>query len=260
MLSKQITSGILTYEISDHLPTFCIIPIKVDIVEQTKTFRCAKNFNVDDYVMNVENLVSDTFIDCCSNNGNAELAFNNFIDGFSNIINHHMPIKAAPQKRRKTNHKPWLTKGILNSIKTKNKLFRKSYKQNNVQLTTFYKKYSNKLTTVKRTAKQQYYQSQLSIFRKNTTKTWGIIKQILGKRNHNSQPSISKLITQTDDAITDKGKISNELNVLFTDVGLSLAAKIPAVTKAYVNNNSIRSQTNSIFFYPVTPKEVEKQF
>ena len=39
-----------------------------------------------------------------------------------------------------------------------------------------------------------------------------------------------------------------------------MAAKIPAVTKAYVNNNSIRSQTNSIFFYPVTPKEVEKQF
>ena len=92
------------------------------------------------------------------------------------------------------------------------------------------------------------------------TKTWGIIKEILGKRNHNSQPSISKLITQTDDAVTDKGKISNELNVFFTNIGSSLAAKIPAVTKAYLNNNSIRSQTNSIFFYPVTPKEVEKQF
>ena len=44
MLSKQITSGILTYEISDRLPTFCIIPIKVDIIKQTKTFRCAKSF------------------------------------------------------------------------------------------------------------------------------------------------------------------------------------------------------------------------
>ena len=139
MLSKQITSGILTHDISDHLPTFCIIPIKVDIVEQTKTFRCAKNFNVDDYVMDVENLVSDSFIDCCNNNGNEEFAFNNFINGFSNIINHHLPIKTTPRKRRKTNHKLWLKTGILNSIKTKNKLFRKSYKQNNVQLTTFYK-------------------------------------------------------------------------------------------------------------------------
>ena len=127
--------------------TFCIIPIKVDIIEPTKTFRCAKNFSVDNYEMDVENLVSDSSIDCCNNNGNAEFVFNNFIDGFSNIINHHLPIKTAPQKRCKTNHKPWLTKGILNSIKTKNKFFRKSYKQNNVQLTTFYKKYSNKLTT-----------------------------------------------------------------------------------------------------------------
>ena len=31
MLSKQITSGILTYNISDYLRTFCIIPIKVDM-------------------------------------------------------------------------------------------------------------------------------------------------------------------------------------------------------------------------------------
>ena len=131
---------------------------------------------------------------------------------FSNIINHHLPTKTAPQKRCKANHKPWLTKGISNSIKTKNKLFCKSYKQNNDQLTTFYKKYSNKLTAVKRAAKQRYYQSQLSAFRKNTIKTRGIIKEILEMRNHNSQPSISKLITHTDDAITDKGKISNELN------------------------------------------------
>ena len=79
-------------------------------------------------------------------------------------------------------------------------------------------------------------------------------------QNHNSQSSIANLITQTDHALTDKGKISNELNVFFTNVDPSLDAKIPAVTKAYVNNNSIRSQTNPIFFYPVTPKEVEKQF
>ena len=85
-------------------------------------------------------------------------------------------------------------------------------------------------------------------------------ERILGMRNHNNHPSISKLITQTDDAITDKGKISNELNVFFTDIGPSLAAKVPAVTKAHVNNNSIRSQTNSIFFHPLTPTEVEKQF
>ena len=102
--------------------------------------------------------------------------------------------------------------------------------------------------------------SQLSTFRKNTPKTRGIIKEILGMRNQNGQPSISKLITQTDDAITDKGRISNELNVFLTNIGPSLSAKIPAVTKAYVNSNSIHSQTNFIFFYPVTPKEVEKQF
>ena len=114
----------------------------------------------------------------------------------------------------------------------KNKLFRKSCKQKNEQLTACYKKYSNKLTTVKQAAKQQYYRSQLSTFKKNATKTWRINKEILGVQNHNNQLSVSKLITQTDDAITDKGKISNELNVVFTNIGPSLAAKVPAITKA----------------------------
>ena len=51
----------------------------------------------------------------------------------------------------------WITKGLLKSISTKNKLFQQCYKQNNTFLDAKYKSYLNKLTTIKEIAKRNYY-------------------------------------------------------------------------------------------------------
>ena len=71
------------------------------------------------------------------------------------------PLKIRNRRPQKQKLKPWLTKAILKSIKTKNKLYTKCYKQNNPELIAYYKKYLNKLTFIKRLAKEQYYTSQL---------------------------------------------------------------------------------------------------
>ena len=61
------------------------------------------------------------------------------------------------KKKFKQKTKPWLTKGMMKSITTKNKLFAKCYKKNNADLIAKCKIYFNKLTTIKRLAKKQYY-------------------------------------------------------------------------------------------------------
>jgi len=75
--------------------------------------------------------------------------------------------------RRKTKlaAKPWITKGILKSIKTKKTLFRKKIKHhNNVEYLQTYKKYNNILTHIKKKSKIMYYKQYLieskGIFRK----------------------------------------------------------------------------------------------
>ena len=62
------------------------------------------------------------------------------------------------RKGKRLNKKPWITQGILTSIKTKNRLFKKYYKSNSSDSSTKqqYKKYSNKLTHTKK-----YSQTQL---------------------------------------------------------------------------------------------------
>ena len=46
-------------------------------------------------------------------------------------LSRHAPLRPMSRKRQCLRNKPWLTSGILNSIKTKNKLVRNYFKSNN---------------------------------------------------------------------------------------------------------------------------------
>ena len=41
------------------------------------------------------------------------------------------PLRSMSKKEQRLSNKPWITPGILNSIKTKNKLFQNYFKSNN---------------------------------------------------------------------------------------------------------------------------------
>ena len=73
---------------------------------------------------------------------NLENICTNFIDGFADIVNVHAPLKIRNRRQQKQKLESWLTKAILKSIKTKNKLYTKCYKQNNPELIAFTKSIS----------------------------------------------------------------------------------------------------------------------
>jgi len=45
---------------------------------------------------------------------------------FETTLSKHAPLKIMSRKQQRMHRKPWISKGILKSIKTKNKLFSKS--------------------------------------------------------------------------------------------------------------------------------------
>ena len=65
---------------------------------------------------------------------NLENICTSFFNGFADIVNVHAPLKIRSRRQQKQKLKPWLTKGILKSIKTKHKLYTKCHKQNNPEL------------------------------------------------------------------------------------------------------------------------------
>ena len=56
--------------------------------------------------------------------------FVQFLSTFSNIVNKHAPLKLLSRSEQKQKHKPWITKGLLKSIKHKNKLYKIMFQEN----------------------------------------------------------------------------------------------------------------------------------
>ena len=69
------------------------------------------------------------------------------------ISNYHAPLKKILCSKLKQFTKPWITNGILKSIKNKQKMYRTHFFSNNSRKIEQYKDYSNKLNKIKSVSK-----------------------------------------------------------------------------------------------------------
>ena len=112
----------------------------------------------------------------------------------------------------------------------------------------------NKLTHLLRIAERQYYQGILEENRHNLRKSWRILKDIINKNTYR------KKCTEFNDngrTIKKPKSISNRFNEYFTNIGTSLANKIPN-TKVLPNSFLGQSIAESIFIFPTTVDEIHK--
>ena len=65
------------------------------------------------------------------------------------IVNKHAPLKKATKSKRKQLSKPWLTQGLLKSIKRKQKMYISHFFSKNPVKVKEYKQYSNLLNKMK---------------------------------------------------------------------------------------------------------------
>ena len=103
-------------------------------------------------------------------------------------FNEHSPLQTK-NISSKNDRKPWITPGILISIRTKQRLVRKSRNQLD-QFLTLYRRYRNLLTKLTRTTRKQYYGNQLESSFGNWKTVWSNINYILGKKHRSQNTSI----------------------------------------------------------------------
>ena len=193
------------FDISDHLPVFLILNnMKLATQTKIKFIRCMKNFNLDECLIDLKLQLKG---------GNFESLQSSFNDDvqllsatFKSIIDKHAPLRTMSRKELRLNKKPWITKGILISIKTKNKLFKKFVKNSNQMSKANYKKYLNKLTQVKNFSKRLYYEHVIKSTRNDSSKTWKIINKIIDSKNSSHKfklPSINSIDGQNYNTSSD---------------------------------------------------------
>ena len=130
MLQNEVHGGVLINDISDHLPIFCTVLVKPQhrLRSIKKLVRDFKKFGRSKFVRDIFDMVENFSF---NDNDDIDEAMNNFISSFKQITDMHAPLRLNSRKERKPALKPWIAKGILKSIKTKNILFNQCYKRNN---------------------------------------------------------------------------------------------------------------------------------
>ena len=176
---------------------------------------------------------------------------------FMKTLDKHAPLKPMSRREIKLNAKPWIAKGILISIKTRNGLFKSCYQCQDPVEIEHYKKYRNKLTHIKALAKQQRYDSLLRKNSNNPKKSWSVIREIIDNKSTstiNLPPTL--LVNKLNKAYeTDSNEFLDHMCKYFANIGSTLAKK---VNKAHDSNLKITSKSclHSFVMQDVTENEV----
>lgn len=251
---SHVTSGILEVDLSDHLPVFCIIKTEIEKTNKKKKIRDYRKFDKQLFLNDI-NLI----------NWEESLAPNKCLDDktwdvisiINKIVDKHAPVTKITQAKQKQLNKPWLTSGIIKSIKKKQKMYHSHLLSKNPHKINEYKKYANILTFIKQKSKKDYYHSQFTKYKNNLKTTWKIIGNLIKRKNKN-QMSPTRII-QGGRTFTNQNEIAEMFNNYFVNVGPNLAKKFPDITQnstQYINFSS----PNSFFLNPVTETQVSTLF
>ena len=120
------------------------------------------------------------------------LAKNNFYENFekftdivSSTIDKHAPLTKLSRRQLKLYGKLWLTKGIINSIKNKRKMFKWHYILGTEHEKSYFKKYINILTKIKTIFKKRHYVSKLDESKSDLLQIWSTLRSALPTNRKN---------------------------------------------------------------------------
>ena len=259
--TRVTTAGIIMSNISDHQPYFIVldqikseqISPKTVLIINKNTPAATKHFYDAVVQANIyEKLNKDTLSDP---NSNYDLLENILC----NLYDKHFPTKLVKLKKYKHKKSTWITVGILNSIKYKDKLYR-NLKQT-VQNDTSYnilqiniRAYKTILNKAIRDAKRIHYATMFDQFKTNTRKTWDTIKELINKNR--KQPEFPKSFNVNGILTTDKKKIANKFNEFFANIGSKLAETIHNKNKKNTFNSYLKNRSPHTFTFKLTSEEI----
>ena len=233
--------------ISDHFINFVFLPIEISKSKKKIKFRDHSESNILKMVDSLTNF--KLFFPLLTATLNSNSKFDLFYDELERIYHSCCPIQT---KEISTNRlkKPWLSQQLLNDIHEKYEIF-KRYKIGLIQYDQFLN-YKKELQKKIKIARKNYYLNKFETCRGDSSSTWKLTNNILGRKNKSKTPHT---LLQDDDEITDKKEICNIFNRYFVNVGQNLADAIPNNNLDPLNYLGDR-HLNSFCFLATTPQEV----
>ena len=209
---------VIKTEITDHYPILCAAQ---NFQHKGKTklpniyYRDKSKFNAEKFCEDLDFNLNNFFSNQPAlNKENYNLLINHFTRIILSTINTHAPLKPLPRKQKKIQSKPWITKGILISIRKKNSMFVSHYLNGDLNHKSFFKKYLNKLTKIKALSKKLYFTTKLKENQNDPHRMWNVIRSALPTCS-NRATSTTPTLNINGDITTDSQKIADHFNDFF---------------------------------------------
>ena len=255
VLTHKIKSGVVVADLTDHFPVYqCTTTVSCR--DNTHFVKRSRLFNK----IRVQNFSNDIKLvnwDLVLNSVSADDAYNHFITDFTKVYNNHFPFKSSrisKSVKRKIPRKPWITTAIVKSIHRKEKLYKKYVSNPSEDRKAVYITYRNKLTTLIRNSKRNYYADKLNELKHNAKQTWKVLNNILGRNN---KPSISPHFKIGSSYVSDPTIIADHFNSYFVNIGPKLANDIPSSNVTFHQFLlKATSPNNSFFLSPTNYDEI----
>lgn len=248
----NINPIIIHSALTDHYSTCLEIYSSKYKNSKNKTF--PKNILKTDWNKVRKNLVSQTW-NLVTETDDINESVNNFINTITEIISSNSEKLTSTCNTSKI--KPWITFGLVKSIRYRDKLYKKLNKQPfNDRLRSEYTRYRNTLHSVIKRAKFNYYQEKIQSSNGNPRKFWHIVNEVAGRSVLREPFPVDGFVARGEDATPDQVKIiSNTFNTFFASVGSRLASALNTAGPAIVDDSEYALE--SVFdLRPVTQKEL----
>ena len=258
--NSVILTGTIEESVSNHFSIFSFMNIELN---QIKKEPVAQHYEFSDSK-------TELFIDSLKNSLDCNDSFCNdnfvqFLELYDQKIDEHFKLKNPKISKRNWKVNPWITDGLIISIRKKDELYKDWKKTTSAKKPNgnpiYHQKYRDYRRTLKHTitaAKKKFYHKKINNNKGDLKKTWATINELRGKQKKpiNSQFMIN------NERIMDRRKIANGFNDYF----ISIASKLNDLPIGDLNIEpiipfySFLTQPNSsnIFFNECTPDEITK--
>jgi hypothetical protein len=162
-------------------------------------------------------------------------SFTLFYDKIIRLLDEMAPMQKLTKKEIGLRKCPWITYGILASMRKRDSLYKKMTKEIDPVLKqnyyVSYKTYRNRITSLLRASKKQYYAKYFEENKTNVKKTWDGIRNLINV-NKKSSTKIDKILADNK-CLTESKDIAKYVNKFFVNIGNTVEAKIPQASKSF---------------------------
>ena len=253
-------SGNLSIAISDHLPSFLIIPRDNQNHKPKNNnlyTRKTKNFDRVNFLYDYFEI--DWYKELEPDKKDVNQSMKIFLTKINELLDKYMPIRKVTRREYKRRFKPWITDRIFEKIDRKNKAFKKYMKCKDTtvreQLNTEFKVLKNEITSLTRQSKKEYYNQYFTANTKNLQKIWKGIKEIINIKSKNfTHPTC---IIENNKTITNPKEIADSFNKYYTSIADDILNKRKYVGNKLHTDYLLDPLETSIAIYDCDQVEIE---